>query len=75
MQDVFVYNLKYNKINISMDWKVRAIDIIFIERLWRSVKYEDVSLNMYEYGLTLWKGLGKYLKFYNNEDCINHWII
>lgn len=64
--DVFINNLKKNEIKISMDGKGRALDNIFVERLWRSVKYEDIYLNVYENGLTLWKGLDKYFKFYNN---------
>jgi putative transposase len=65
--EVFISTLIDNKIKISMDGKGRALDNIFIERLWRSVKYEDVYLNVYENGLSLWKGLEKYFKFYNHE--------
>jgi putative transposase len=65
--EVFINTLKDNEIQISMDGKGRALDNIFIERLWRSVKYEDVYLNVYEDGLSLWRGLDKYFKFYNNE--------
>ena len=65
--DVFINELKNNEIKISMDGKGRALDNIYIERLWRSVKYEDIYLNVYENGLTLWKGLEKYFQFYNHE--------
>jgi len=65
--DVFIKELKTNEIKISMDGKGRALDNIYIERLWRSVKYENVYLNVYENGLTLWKGLNDYFRFYNNE--------
>lgn len=65
--DVFITVLKYNEISISMDGKGRALDNIFIERLWRSVKYEDIYLKAYENGLDLYEGLKKYFKFYNNE--------
>jgi putative transposase len=65
--DIFIYELKKNGIKISMDGKGRALDNIFVERLWRSVKYEDVYINVYENGLTLWKGLDKYFEFYNNQ--------
>jgi putative transposase len=65
--EVFINTLKKNNIQISMDGKGRALDNIFIERLWRSVKYEDVYLNVYENGLSLWQGMDKYFKFYNNE--------
>jgi putative transposase len=54
-------------IAISMDGKGRAIDNIFIERLWKSVKYECVYLNAFEDGVTLYNGLEKYFHFYNNE--------
>ena len=65
--ELFVKELKSNEIKISMDGKGRALDNIFIERLWRSVKYENVYLNVYENGLSLWKGLNDYFSFYNNE--------
>lgn len=65
--DVFVETLKTNDIQVSMDGKGRAIDNIFVERLWRTVKYENVYLNVYEDGLTLHKGLEVYFDFYNNE--------
>ena len=50
-----------------MDGKGRAIDNIFIERLWRSVKYEQVYLYVFETGNELWKGLNWYFNFYNYE--------
>lgn len=65
--DIFIKTLKDNKILISMDGKGRALDNIYIERLWRSVKYENVYLNAYENGLSLFSGLKKYFDFYNNE--------
>jgi putative transposase len=65
--DVFIETLKTNDIQISMDGKGRAIDNIFVERLWRTVKYENIYLNVYEDGLTLHKGLEAYFDFYNNE--------
>lgn len=54
-------------IQVSMDGKGRAIDNIFIERLWRSVKYEYVYLNISKDGVELYAGLKKYFEFYNNE--------
>lgn len=54
-------------IQISMDGKGRAVDNIFIERLWRSVKQEYVYLNPAADGLDLWKGLDDYFRFYNQE--------
>ncbi len=65
--DIFIKTLKDNKILISMDGKGRAIDNIYIERLWKSVKYENVYLNAYENGISLFSGLKKYFEFYNNE--------
>jgi putative transposase len=52
---------------ISMDGKGRAIDNIFIERLWKSVKYECVYLRAFEDGVKLYEGLSNYFYFYNNE--------
>ena len=59
--------LKSNGIKISMDGKGRAIDNIFIERLWRTVKYENVYLQAYSDGRSLYSGLEKYFEFYNNK--------
>lgn len=52
---------------ISMDSKGRALDNIFTERLWRSVKWEDVYLKDYATVFEARKGIGDYLKFYNYE--------
>lgn len=65
--ETFISVLKNNEIQISMDGKGRALDNIFIERLWKSVKYENVYLNVYETGLDLYKGLSEYFEFYNYE--------
>ena len=54
-------------IQISMDGKGRAIDNIFIERLWKSVKYECVYLHAFEDGVALYEGLSDYFTFYNHE--------
>jgi len=59
--------LKDNDIKISMDGKGRATDNIMVERLWRSVKYEDVYLKDYETVEDLIAGLREYFEFYNNE--------
>ncbi len=64
--EIFINTLNTNEIKISMDGKGRALDNIFIERLWRSVKYENIYLNAYENGVDLYKGLAKYFMFYNN---------
>lgn len=52
---------------ISMDGKGRAIDNVFIERLWRSVKYENIFPNAYQNGADLFTGLFEYFHFYNSE--------
>ena len=57
--------LKANDIRISMDGKGRAMDNIFIERLWRSVKYEEVYLKEYQDVEQLRKSLKKYFHFYS----------
>lgn len=54
-------------IQISMDGKGRFMDNIFIERLWRSVKYEDIYIKGYETVPQLTQGLDWYFPFYNNE--------
>ncbi len=65
--EVYTQLLKDNEIQISMDGKGRAIDNIFIERLWRTVKYEHIYLHVYEDGLSLYRGLQNYFTFYNDE--------
>ncbi len=65
--DVYIQLLKDNQVEISMDGKGRAVDNIFIERLWRSVKWEYVYLNPETDGTSLFKGLQQWFKFYNNE--------
>lgn len=65
--NLFVSVLLSNGIQPSMDGKGRAIDNIFVERLWRSVKYEDIYLKAYEDGWQLEKGMSRYFHFYNRE--------
>lgn len=50
-----------------MDGRGRALDNIFVERLWRSVKYEEVYINDYSTGLDAFNGLGRYFGFYNEK--------
>ncbi len=52
---------------MSMDSKGRALDNIYIERFWRSLKYEDIYLNDYQSIPELNSGLMNYFNFYNNE--------
>ena len=52
---------------VSMDGRGRCLDNVFVERLWRSVKYEDVYLRCYESVPELERGLKAYFAFYNGE--------
>src|SRR5207244_5941883 len=52
-------------ITISMDGRGRALDNIFVERLWRTLKYEDVYRKGYETPRELFSGLRDYFQFYN----------
>jgi putative transposase len=54
-------------VRVSMDGRGRALDNVFCERLWRSVKYEDVYLHDYTTGLDLAHGMTHYFNFYNHE--------
>jgi putative transposase len=65
--EVYTQYLKDSEIQISMDGKGRAIDNVFVERLWRTVKYADIYLHVYEDGLSLYRGLKKFFSFYNQE--------
>jgi putative transposase len=64
---VYTERLKSSNIKISMDGKGRAIDNVFTERLWRSIKYEEVYLNSYETPREARERLASYLLFYNRE--------
>lgn len=63
----FVDFVRGKNIAFSMDGKGRATDNIFVERLWRSVKYEDVYLKDYQNGLEVYQGLTRYFEFYNKN--------
>ena len=65
--NAFTQVLREHEILISMDGRGRALDNIFVERLWRSVKYEDVYLKRYERLHELWLGLNEYFVFYNEK--------
>lgn len=65
--DGFVQLLLDKGIKISMDGRGRALDNIFVERLWRSVKYESVYLGQWETVAEARSGLREYFKFYNHE--------
>jgi putative transposase len=64
---MFTGVLKRDGIAISMDGRGRALDNIFVERLWRSVKHEDVYLKGYATVAELTLGLAEYFAFYNDE--------
>jgi putative transposase len=65
--DEFTGLLKDHNVKISMDGKGRALDNIFVERLWRTVKYEDIYLKGYENVLACKKGLKAFFEYYNNR--------
>jgi len=59
--------LKEHGVKISMDGKGRWVDNVFVERLWRSVKYEEVYLKAYDDIRSARASLGNYFEFYNSE--------
>jgi len=61
----FTGRLEAAGVAVSMDGRGRALDNVFVERLWRSVKYEDIYLRCYETVPELRRGLGRYFEFYN----------
>ena len=63
----FSGELEARKIAISMDGRGRCMDNIFIERLWRSLKYEEVYLKDYASVTEARQGIGRYFRFYNHE--------
>ncbi len=63
----FTHRLLKDNIKISMDGRGRAFDNIFIERLWRSVKYENIYLNDYSTVSDLYAGLTSYFDLYNHR--------
>ncbi len=65
--EAFTGRLESAGVRVSMDGKGRCLDNVFVERLWRSVKYEDLYLKNYERVPELARGLGRYFLFYNGE--------
>ena len=63
----FIGILKNNNIQISMDGRGRCLDNIFVERLWRTVKQENIYLNSYQNVKETKTGLNEYFLFYNNR--------
>jgi putative transposase len=65
--EAFTKPLRERGIAISMDGKGRCLDNVFVERLWRSVKYEEVYLHAYDSIHEARAGIGRYLTFYNDK--------
>ena len=65
--DAFIGVLTGHQIDISMSGKGRALDNVYVERLWRSLKYEDIYLKCYESMPELKEGVKRYFEFYNTE--------
>jgi putative transposase len=65
--EAFTSRLLARDIAIRMDGRGRALDNIFVERLWRTAKYEEVSLKAYQTVPTAVASLGAYFRFYNEE--------
>jgi putative transposase len=63
----FTGRLESAGVAISMDGRGRALDNVFVERLWRTVKYEEVYLHDYATGVECYTGLAAYLRFYCEE--------
>jgi putative transposase len=63
----FIEELQMNHIQVSMDGKGRCLDNVFVERLWRSLKYEEVYLHAYDGGTAARRGIGGYFHFFNEE--------
>ena len=64
--EAFTTQLQCKGVRVSMDGKGRWIDNVFVERLWRSVKYEDIYLHAYETVRELKAALARYFSFYNS---------
>lgn len=64
----YVQYLKKEGVQISMDGKGRALDNIFIERFWRTIKYQHIYLNPAEDGITLYKGIQDWIHKYHHRD-------
>ena len=65
--DAFIQVLKDNHVRISMDGKGAWRDNVFVERLWRSIKYEEIYLNAYDTVKIAKSGIGLWIEFYNQE--------
>src|SRR5439155_20818766 len=65
--EAFTGRLEAAGVQVSMDGRGRCLDNVFVERLWRTVKYEDIYLYGYEGVRELQRGLQRYFPFYNEE--------
>ena len=65
--EAFTGRLLSAGVAVSMDGRGRALDNVFVERLWRTVKYEDIYIRGYETVAELLRGLTRYFAFYNQE--------
>ena len=65
--EAFTGVLREHDIRISMDGKGRWVDNVFVERLWRSLKYEEVYLKAYDSIAHARRSIGQYLAFFNTE--------
>lgn len=65
--DMYVQALKDHEIRISMDGRGRALDNIYIERFWRTLKQEKIYLNPANGGLELYQNVREYIEFYNKK--------
>lgn len=65
--DIWINLLEGNSVKVSMDGKGRCMDNIFVERLWRTIKYEEVYLNSYDTVTEARQKIKSYLAFYNHQ--------
>jgi putative transposase len=65
--EAFTGRLKKDGIAISMDGKGRWCDNVFVERFWRSIKYEEIYLHAYDSVSETRNGIGQYIQFFNNR--------
>ena len=65
--DIFINTLIDNNIKISMDGKGRALDNIWIERFWKSIKYNYIYLNPANDGFELYEGVQNHIAYYNDK--------
>jgi len=65
--ELFTGRLQEARIQISMDGRGRWLDNVFVERLWRSLKYEEVYLKAYETVAEARRGIGLWFEFYNSQ--------